>query len=561
MAPPDRTQEDARGHRRDAPPPTGLRSTARSAQRRDSRHFRTLCRVCFVEASARPVCCLRHRRGPPPFHLRRRPRMTASGQRPPNAVRRLGQHWRDLWRRGHSRLSPDHEAEIAHQLLLDDGDDRDAENGEQQSAACAVCRLRARTCRRWLADLPLSGAQPGEASAYCPRHLRLLLATPEGQEHLLGLLPGRLAAAHAAVHPTTRIAGTALLDPAATPRGCSTCQWENETETRAVHAAASLLAGSTGALPRLSRLDLCHEHTLQVAARIVGRLGPEPRAIPDLHMLLSSHRRRLRHLIAYDRQHIDELGRALVVACDADTPVPQLQLGFIDAQDPAPHRCTACASAAADAHSVLSEVAENLIDSGHRRHRHAELSLCRAHLRNLIDHLCDQERADDRTLLNGIARAQLDQLAPALDWLDSGFGHPHTIRHAVAELTESRPCPACTAHVEGQRHALAMLTTLGELATQPHGQSAPVCLRHSARLAADHPARARLAEALGSTTAVLQGQRTDHLASVSAGGGGVSAADAPSGGWSLRDRLIHALGLLDGRIHYGTAGAADDPIP
>jgi hypothetical protein len=208
-----------------------------------------------------------------------------------------------------------------------------------------------------------------------------------------------------------------------------------------VHAAAELPPTGSGTLPGLSQLDLCHEHTLQIAVRIVGRLGPEPRAIPDLHMLLNSHRRRLRHLIARDRPHVNELGRAVVAACDADHPLPQPQRDLVDASDPAPHRCTVCAAAASDTRLLLTKTAGQLTGSTQRHHQLADLSLCRAHLRNLIDHAQDQDLIDDPTLLAAIAQVQLTQLIPALEWLDSGFGHPHTIRHTLAELTAPRSCP------------------------------------------------------------------------------------------------------------------------
>jgi hypothetical protein len=103
---------------------------------------------------------------------------------------------------------------------------------------------------------------------------------------------------------------------------------------------------------------------------------------------------------------------------------------------------------------------------------------------------------------------------------------------------------------------------MGELAAQPDGQPAPVCLRHGACLTADHAARARLNDALRSAAALLQDHQAGHrLARATPRGVSGLSADIPSAERTTGDLLIHALGLLDGRIHHNMAGAADDSIP
>lgn len=474
------------------------------------------------------------------------------------AARRIRDDWRGLWGRGDSRLSPRKQTALARQLLLADDDQRN------EDPACAICRLRVRSCHDWISHIPLSagnsaGNRAIPASPYCPRHLRLLLDAPNGCGHLRELLPDLLGAAHTAVrnpHPT--------LDFAATLVHCTLCHQEDQTEIRAVHAAAQLPPSSTGTLPGLPNLDLCHEHTLLIAARIVGRLGPEPRAIPDLHMLLSSHRRRLPHLIAGDNRHSEQLGRAIVAVGDADAALLQSRTDLAS-QSPAPHRCTVCAAAAADTRALLAETTGQLIHGAHHPDHHGSaLSLCRDHLRDLLNQARGADDTDNPTLLASIARAQLTELAPVLDWLDSGFGHPHTIRHGVAELAGPHACPACATHVEGQRHALTTLTTIRGFATKPDGCEAAICVHHSRRIDADHPARAALADALRAAWVLLQGLPPDHgLAIATAGGCGVSAPDVPTAREDAlaHAMLIHGLGLLDGRIHCDTARASDDMFP
>jgi hypothetical protein len=86
--------------------------------------------------------------------------MSAFNQQLPSMGRRLRDHWRGLWGRGDSRPSPHHEAELAQQLLVDDGAHRDDHAGEGETAACAICQLRVRSWQDWLADLPLAAADP-----------------------------------------------------------------------------------------------------------------------------------------------------------------------------------------------------------------------------------------------------------------------------------------------------------------------------------------------------------------------------------------------------------------
>lgn len=484
--------------------------------------------------------------------------MSGPDQPSPSTSTRLHDWWRGLWGRGDSRLSTHLETELAHQLMLDTSGEH---SGDPR---CAICQLRARGCQNWISNLPLgpdqsAGTRAAAILPYCPRHLRLLVDAADGQRHLRELLPDLLAVAHDAVH-----AAGETYDFAPIPPGCSVCAHEDQIETQAVHAAAQLPPSSTGTLPGLPRLDLCHEHTLLIAARIVGRLGPEPRAIPELHMLLSSHRRQLRHLIAGDRLHAEQLGRALVAVCDADVALPQPRLGLSNTQSPAPQHCTVCTAAASDTRALLAEMTERLLQAPRQLHHQPNVCLCRVHLRDLLNHARREDDTDDPTLLASIAQTQLTQLAPALGWLDSGFGHPHTIRHNVSELVAPRSCPACATYLEGQRDALASLTARSDSASDADRQDAAICLRHSTSLSAEYPARIALADALRTAHALLQELPAPHsLAVATACGVTVPAPGPPTGRNDAPPHpvLISALGLLDGRIHHDTAGAPDAPIP
>lgn len=517
--------------------------------------------------------------------------------------------WRGLWGRGDSKIDPRREVELAQQLWVgNENDDREA------TPACTVCRGRVSGWQAWLADLPLAGADDVESGSaypasalptYCVRHLRLLIGHPEGRAHLRRVLPAGLAAAHATLRGPS--AAEAAPAPAA---ACPGCVAEADAETKTVHAAAQLPPHGSTTLPGLTRLELCHPHTLQVAARIVGRLGPEPRAIPDLHMLLSAHRRRLWHLVARDNSRAEQLGRALVVVCDADTPLNQdaltdqaaprdravprdeeiindtsaaadVNVANVDAevdlvQRPS-HRCSVCTAAATEARMLLDKATQRMVADPHAKHGddHPALTLCRDHQRDLLNHARLDGETDDVAVVSAIARAQLAHLAPVLHWLDTGFGHPHTIRHGVAELAAPRPCPACAIYREGERHASVDLAVMGavtgSVATTTAAGLTSVCLRHSRHLPVEHPARHALDDTLHAAAAHLE-ERTPALHLVSAPGhdnpaeaapttapGPSARAAAPAGNHAVASGpLVYGLGLLNGALHHDTTGACDD---